>query len=125
MTTDLRAWFNTRPTAAPSVPPPPRGPEVIAAATSRDGTADVRVVRRSDGHFTFLVVAWTNFSDAGGNPHYTWHAFRSPIGLITDSYDTAVAGALLDAKSRGIDIDALVLQPHERTARSGEVATSV
>ena len=99
--------FNTRPKATPSVPPPPRGPEVIAAAMSRDGTADVHVVRRPDGHYTYVVEAWTNFPDAGGNPHYTWHTFHSPTGLITDSYDTAVSAAVQDAQSRGLEIEAL------------------
>jgi hypothetical protein len=106
VTDPLMAWFETRPTGGVTDPVPRRGDEVVAAARSRDGTADVRVIRRPDGHFSYVVVAWTNFADAGGNPHHRWHTFPSTTGFISDSYASTLAEAASDARLRGLEIEA-------------------
>ena len=112
MTSSLRAWFETRPTTAPSTPIPPRPNNVLAFARSADATAELRIIRRPDGYFTFEIEAWTNFEDAGGGAHHSWHTFHPPAAFFTDSFDIAVENALADAETRQ-----LVLHDLERVAR--------
>ena len=122
MTTNLTAWFATRPSSLPTVSAPARAQNVVAAALSRDRTADVRVIRRPDGRFTYLIEAWTNFADAGGGAHCQWHTFESPTGMIAASYEIAAGEAIRDAWARGIEIDEEALRANnslERTIVNG------
>jgi len=85
---------------------------MVAVARSTDSTAEVRVIRRPDGHYSFVVEAWTNFEDAGGAPHHVWHTFFPERALIAGSLEVAVQSALLDARSRSLTLKPLkYLQP--------------
>jgi len=104
MTSSLRGWFETRPLSSPSSPIPPRPTNVVAAALACDGTAELRIVHRPSGRFSFEVVAWTNFVDAGGNPHHRWHTFHPEVTLVTDSFKVVLEAALEDARARMLPI---------------------
>ena len=104
MPASLEAWFNTRPVSPVSEPPPLAPSTVVLAAMSTAGDAEVRIVRRGDGLYTFEIVAWTNFCDAGGNPHHQWHTFQSPTGFLSDSLETAIDEAVRDAQNRRLPI---------------------
>jgi len=112
MSSSLQAWFNTRPLSAPagSLPGPTRN--TVALARARDGSAEVRVIRRKDGLFTFEIEAWTNFEDAGGQPHLQWHTFHPEVATLTDSFDTIVELALADATARRLELMAVELVEH-------------
>jgi hypothetical protein len=89
------------------LPIPPREANVLAVATAIDGTAELRIIRRSDQKFSFEIVAWTNFEDAGGGAHHVWHTFHPELAVITDSFETAVAAALADVRSRMLPVGPL------------------
>jgi hypothetical protein len=114
MTSSLRAWFETRPTWAPSSPIPPRPANVLAVVQATDGTAEIRIVQKADGRLSFELVAWTNFEDAGGDPHHTWHIFPPELALITDSFDTALDAALVDARARKLSVGPVTRLVHEQ-----------
>ena len=109
MSSSLEAWFNTRPLSAPATAIPARPGNVIAVAGSTDGSAELRILSRSDGIFTFEVEAWTNFEDAGGQPHLQWHTFHSEIATFTDSFEKIVEVAHADAKTRCLELKVLEL----------------
>jgi hypothetical protein len=100
----MRAWFETRPTSPPSGLVPEREENVVAFAPASNGTAEVRIIRKSPMHFSFEIVAWTNFEDAGGNPHCMWHVFTPEKAFVTDSFDTALREANADSKQRNLSI---------------------
>jgi hypothetical protein len=112
MSSSLEAWFNTRPLSAPaaSLPIPPTN--VVAIARARDGSAELRIVRRSDGLLTFEIEAWTNFEDAGGQPHLQWHTFHPAMTTLSDSYETIVEEALADAMTRRLELTSFELITH-------------
>jgi hypothetical protein len=84
---------------------PTREPAVLEAAGASDGTAEVRLYRRSDGTYSFYVLAWTNFSDAGGAPHCGWYKFEPITGSVTDSLASARTAAIEDARARTLSIE--------------------
>jgi hypothetical protein len=96
----IRAWRETRPTSAPSEPLPPPESHVVAVAKATDGSAEVRIVRRAGGRYSFEIVAWTNFEDAGGTAHHRWNTFQPEFALVTDSFTAAVEAAQEDARAR-------------------------
>jgi hypothetical protein len=104
MSSSLVAWFETRPNVAPTIPPPARGDNVLAVAIADDGTAEVRILQLSDGSFTFVIEAWTNFCDAGGNPHYLWWEFHPPIAGRFDSLAVVKEEAIVDARTRKLTL---------------------
>ena len=104
MTSSMRAWFETRPTSPPSELVPEREENAIAFALANNGTAEVRIIQKSPERFSFEVVAWTNFEDAGGNPHCIWHVFQPEKAFVTGSIDTALLEAQADATERNLSI---------------------
>jgi hypothetical protein len=86
------------------LPIPSREANVLAVAKATDGTAELRIIRRSDQNFSFEIVAWTNFEDAGGGAHHVWHTFHPELAVITDSFEAAVAAALADARARMLPV---------------------
>ncbi len=100
MSSSLEAWLSTRPLTAPATAIPARPGNVVAVARATDDSAELRIVRRRDGLFTFEVEAWTNFEDAGGLPHLQWHTFHPERATLTDSFEKIVELARADAKAR-------------------------
>lgn len=109
MSSSLKAWFNTRPASAPSASLPSLPTNTVATARSTDGSAEVRILRKKDGLFTFEIEAWTNFEDAGGQPHLQWHTFHPERATLTDSFDAIVELALADATARRLELKAVEL----------------
>ena len=107
MSSGHEAWFETRPRSAPPDRPPTPPPGIVAIARALDGTAEVRIAQRGDGLCTFEIEAWTNFEDAGGQPHLQWHTFYPPHATRTDSLDRAIELALADAAERGLAVGAI------------------
>src|SRR5262245_55812816 len=109
MSTSMEAWFETRPLTRPlDAPVPARSSAVVAFSSSADGTAELRILKRPDGYFSFEVVAWTNFEDAGRNPHHVWHTFHPALAHVSDSFDTVVEAALDDARARQLVLNPMV-----------------
>ena len=102
--TTMTAWFNSRPFSAPTSPPPASDRAVLAVASSVDGCAETRIVRMPEEGYSFEVEAWTNFEDAGGNPHLAWHTFHPQFATRTQSLEAAVQLAEEDAKERGLSL---------------------
>jgi hypothetical protein len=92
----------------------------VAAALSRDGFVDLRVLRRADGTYTYQIEAWTNFEDAGGNPHCQWHSFEPSAGTIAATFEVAADEAIREAKVYGIEIDENALRPNKSLERTRE-----
>ena len=107
MSSSLEAWFNTRPLSAPAVSLPVPPANVVAVARARDGSAELRIVRRADGLLTFEIEAWTNFEDAGGQPHLQWNTFYPATATLSDSFQTIVEAAFADAMTRRLELTSL------------------
>jgi hypothetical protein len=59
---------------------PERKENVVAVASANNGTAEVRIIQKSPVQFSFEIVAWTNFEDAGGKATKLETAFILTFG---------------------------------------------
>jgi len=102
VTSNLEAWFNTRPPFPPANPMPAPRRGTVAIARAEDDSAEVRIVKRYDGLLTFEIEAGANFADADGGAHVTWHTFHPAGAVLTDELERIVEFATQDASARGL-----------------------
>jgi len=81
---------------------PPIGADALLWRINEKRTIAQEVYQRANGTYGFRYLAWVNFEDAGGDPHYLWNEYLPSSNCTADALENVTVIAENHALECGV-----------------------